>query len=83
CKIERKLRFHSGDLARLNGQLLKDISAREQAEGTLRLLHTAIVHTQDVTVIMTAAPDPQDSRIVYVNPAVSQVLGYSPQEAMG
>ncbi|MFH0344274.1 MAG: putative bifunctional diguanylate cyclase/phosphodiesterase [Chromatiales bacterium] len=82
-KIERKLRFHSGDLARLNGQLLKDISAREQAEGTLRLLHTAIVHTQDVTVIMTAAPDPQDSRIVYVNPAVSRVLGYSPQEAMG
>ena len=82
-KIERKLRFHSGDLARLNGLLLKDISAREQAEGTLRLLHTAIVHTQDVTVIMTAAPDPQDSRIVYVNPAVSRVLGYSPQEAMG
>ncbi len=82
-KIERKLRSHSGDLARLNGQLLKDISAREQAEGTLRLLHTAIVHTQDVTVIMTAAPDPQDSRIVYVNPAVSRVLGYSPQEAMG
>ncbi len=82
-KIERKLRFHSGDLARLNGQLLRDISAREQAEGTLRLLHTAIVHTQDVTVIMTAAPDPQDSPIVYVNPAVSRVLGYSPQEAMG
>ncbi|MGH8511680.1 MAG: hypothetical protein ACREU8_09980, partial [Gammaproteobacteria bacterium] len=52
CKIERKLRSRSGDLARLNGQLLKDISAREQAEGTLRLLHTAIVHTQDVTVIM-------------------------------
>ncbi|MGH8470156.1 MAG: hypothetical protein ACREVY_14610 [Gammaproteobacteria bacterium] len=83
CKIERKLRSRSGDLARLNGQLLKDISAREQAEGTLRLLHTAIVHTQDVTVIMAAAPDPQDSRIVYVNPAVSRVLGYSPQEAMG
>ncbi len=32
---------------------------------------------------MTAAPDPQDSRIVYVNPAVSRVMGYSPQEAMG
>ena len=82
-KIERKLRSQSGDLARLNGQLLKGISAREQAQGTLRLLHTPIVHTQDVTVIMTAAPDPQDSPIVYVNPAVSRVLGYSPEEAMG
>ncbi|MGH8511987.1 MAG: putative bifunctional diguanylate cyclase/phosphodiesterase [Gammaproteobacteria bacterium] len=82
-KIERKLRSHSGDLARLNDQLLKDIAAREQAEGALRLLHAAIVHTQDVTVIMTAAPNPQDSRIEYVNPAVSRVLGYSPEEAMG
>ena len=82
-KIERKLRSHSGDLARLNDQLLKDIAAREQAEGTLRLLHAAIVHTQDVTVITTAAPDPQDSRIVYVNPAVSRVLGYRSEEAMG
>ncbi|MGH8507978.1 MAG: putative bifunctional diguanylate cyclase/phosphodiesterase [Gammaproteobacteria bacterium] len=82
-KIERKLRSQSGDLARLDGQLLKDIAAREQAEGTLRLLHAAIVHTQDVTVITTAALNPKDSRIEYVNPAIGRVLGYSPEEAIG
>ena len=55
-----------------------DVSARKEAEEKLRLSATVIEHIADGVVVLDAA-----GTIVTVNPAFSQITGYSEQEAIG
>ncbi|MES2075633.1 MAG: EAL domain-containing protein [Pseudomonadota bacterium] len=55
-----------------------DVSARKEAEEKLRLSATVIEHIADGVVVLDAA-----GSIVAVNPAFSQITGYSEQEAIG
>ncbi|SFM17593.1 bifunctional diguanylate cyclase/phosphodiesterase [Rugamonas rubra] len=55
-----------------------DVSARKEAEEKLRLSATVIEHIADGVVVLDAA-----GNIVAVNPAFSQITGYSEQEALG
>lgn len=80
---ERDLRAHSAALARVNAELRNDIEARERAEGRLRLLQSAIEHTEDITIIIEMATDDGSDRIVYVNPAFTRTTGFTLQETVG
>ncbi|WP_017316537.1 PAS domain S-box protein [Mastigocladopsis repens] len=58
--------------------------ARKAREEQLRLLESVIVHTKDALLITEAEPlDPPGSRIVYVNPAFTQMTGYTLEEVLG
>src|SRR5262245_4823238 len=53
-----------------------------QAEEQLRLLKTAIEHSNESVIIMTARLEPPGPEIVYVNPAFSKMTGYAPEEVV-
>ncbi|WP_432383338.1 EAL domain-containing protein [Duganella sp. P38] len=55
-----------------------DITARKEAEEKLRLSATVIEHIADGVVVLDAA-----GTIVAVNPAFTQITGYSEAEALG
>ncbi|HJV03506.1 MAG TPA: EAL domain-containing protein [Burkholderiaceae bacterium] len=55
-----------------------DITARKEAEEKLRLSATVLEHIADGVMVVDA-----DGKIVAVNPAFTQITGYSEQEALG
>jgi PAS domain S-box-containing protein len=61
----------------------KENGAHDQTEDQLRLLKTAILHSNESVIIMTAQPDPPGPRIIYVNPTFTMMTGYAPEEAIG
>ncbi|MEO8393113.1 MAG: PAS domain S-box protein, partial [Chloroflexota bacterium] len=61
----------------------RDISERHAAEEYTRLLQKAVEQTADAIIVMTAAPDLAECRIVFVNPSFSQLTGYSPEALLG
>jgi PAS domain S-box-containing protein len=63
-------RFFSG--------IIRDITARRQAEENLRKLSSVVAQTADRVVITNC-----DGIIEYVNPAVEQLTGYAPHEVIG
>lgn len=61
----------------------EDITERKRAEESLRLLGAAVEQTAESVIIMEAAADPEDSKIVFVNPAFSALRGYAAEEVLG
>lgn len=84
--IEAKGKFFyndEGQAVRMLGTVV-EISDRKAREEQLRLLESVIVHTHDSVLI--TEPEPTDlmgSRIVYANPAFSQMTGYTLEEVLG
>lgn len=65
-------------------RLETDITRQKNEELRLRLLESAIINTNDAVVITEAEPIDRDGpKIVYVNPAFTQMTGYSEQEVIG
>ena len=65
-------------------QLRQVLSTREENEGRLRLLESAIVHANDAILITEAEPINQPGpRIIYANEAFLRTTGYTLQEVMG
>jgi PAS domain S-box-containing protein len=66
---------------------LREAEARREkkrAEERLRLLESAVVHSNDAILITAAAPvDPPGPPIVYVNAAFTHMTGYAPEDLMG
>ncbi len=60
-----------------------DITARKAAEENLRLVSSAVEYSYDGIAITTAQLDAPGPQIVYVNPAFTQITGYTAQEAIG
>jgi PAS domain S-box-containing protein len=60
-----------------------NVTERRNALERLRLLESAILHTNDSIVITTANPDQGASRIEYVNPAFTKMTGYTADEVIG
>ncbi|WP_088892708.1 sensor histidine kinase [Leptolyngbya ohadii] len=54
-----------------------------QAEETIRLLLSAVQQSRDSIIITTALLNPPGPEIVYVNPAFSEMTGYSTEEVLG
>lgn len=60
-----------------------EITDRKRAEESLRLLETAVLHSNESILITDAALEEPGPAIVYVNPAFTRITGYTPEEALG
>ena len=84
--IEAKGRFFYNDerqAVRMVGTVM-EISDRKAKEEQLRLLESVVLHTNDSVLITEAEPtEPTDSRIIYANPAFTQMTGYTLEEVLG
>ncbi|MEZ4728111.1 MAG: PAS domain S-box protein [Caldilineaceae bacterium] len=60
-----------------------EITDRKQAEETLRLLETAVNHSNESILITRADLEEPGPTIVYVNPAFTRITGYTPEEVIG
>jgi|GEM_PF-631504 len=64
--------------------VIRDITARRQAEERLRLLESVVTQAHDAVIITEAALiDEPGPRILYVNEAFSRITGYPPDEVIG
>ncbi|MBP5975882.1 PAS domain-containing protein [Brasilonema sp. CT11] len=84
--IEAKGRFFYNDEDQAVQMLgiIMEISDRKAKESQLRLLESAVVHTNDA--IMITEPEPLNlpsSRITYVNSAFTKLIGYTLEEVLG
>ncbi|MDQ1397330.1 MAG: hypothetical protein QOG64_2589, partial [Acidimicrobiaceae bacterium] len=60
------------------------IDGRQRLEDRLRLLEAAVTNTQDgVLISERVGPGSLDYRIVYANPAIARMTGYSTEELIG
>ena len=71
------------ELARKNAELVREITARREAEASLRLVGSAVDQAQESILITDAEIDLPGPRIIFVNPAFTRMTGYSPEEAIG
>lgn len=67
------------DLERLS-TALRDLQV---AEETIRLLLSAVQQSKDSIIITTGKLDPPEPKIVFVNPAFSEMTGYMIEEVLG
>jgi two-component system, cell cycle sensor histidine kinase and response regulator CckA len=63
--------------------MCQDITERNRAEEALRLLNSAVVQSREAILITDAALDLPGPKIVFVNPAFTQMTGYTAAEAIG
>jgi two-component system, cell cycle sensor histidine kinase and response regulator CckA len=64
--------------------VVRDVTARKQAEERLRLLESVVVNAHDAVIITEAAALAEPSpRILYVNEAFTAITGYSAAAAVG
>ncbi len=61
----------------------RDITDRHEAEAYIRLLKNAIEQSNDAVVVMDVAAELEEAPIVFVNPAFTRLIGYSPEEVLG
>jgi len=84
--IEAKGKFFydgDGNAVRMLGTVM-EISDRIAKESQLRLLESVVVSTNDAVLITEAEPiDEPGPRIVYVNPAFTQMTGYTLEDVLG
>ena len=70
-------------LGTLNAVLRAQIAERQQTEESLRLLGSAVEQSKESILITDAELDLPGPRIVFVNPAFTQMTGYTAAEAIG
>ena len=61
----------------------QDITGSKQAEESLRLLNSAVLQAKESVVITDAQLDLPGPKIVFVNPAFTQMTGYRAEEVIG
>ena len=72
-----------GEAVRMVGTVM-EISDRKARELQLRLLESVVTTTNDAVLITEAEPiDEPGPRIIYVNPAFTQLSGYTLEEVVG
>lgn len=77
------LKDENGRAIRMIGAI-QDITKQKEEEQRLKLLETVITQSRDSILITEAnSPDGKIPKIVYVNPAFSQMSGYQSNEIIG
>ncbi len=79
----RKLEEKTLQLEESNHALQQDIAERKKAEETLRLLNSAVLQAKESILITDAQLDLPGPRIIFVNPAFTQMTGYAAEEVLG
>ncbi len=72
-----------GDCQRHNETKTQDITERKRVEETLRLLNSAVLQTREAVLITDARLDLPGPRIGFVNPAFTEMTGYTLEEVIG
>jgi PAS domain S-box-containing protein len=65
------------------GYVSRTLEKRAQTEQRLRVLESAVEHTDDAVLITTAELDPPGPAIVYANEAFCRQTGYAAKELLG
>ena len=81
--LETRVLHRTADLARTNENLRAEITERQRAEASLRLLESAVAQTIESIMITDAQLDLPGPKIIFVNPAFTQMTGYPAAEAIG
>ncbi|HEV2694863.1 MAG TPA: response regulator [Verrucomicrobiae bacterium] len=79
----RKLEEKTLQLEETNRALQRDIVERKKAEETLRLLNSAVLQAKESILISDAQLELPGPKIIFVNPAFTQMTGYTREEAVG
>ena len=74
--IERTVRERTAELR-------SEIEVREQAEGMLRLLSSAVEQAKESIIITDAELNLPGPKIIFTNPAFTRLTGYAAEEAIG
>ncbi|MEM1097515.1 MAG: PAS domain S-box protein [Planctomycetota bacterium] len=75
-------RMMEGDHDRLV-VVTRDIADRREAEQRLRLVQAAVSEVQEAVIITDATLDAPGPRILYINPAFTEMTGYAAREIEG
>ncbi len=76
--LEELVRHRMAELQAANDQLQHEIMERRMTEARLRLMESVVVHSNDAVMVTEAEPLGITSpRIIYVNHAFTQIIGYS------
>jgi PAS domain S-box-containing protein len=84
--VHAKAKPLNGAGGTLLGSMLyfKSTSINNDSRECLRLMEPFVKHTQDAVMITKVYPlDEPGPEIVYVNPAFTQITGYTPEEVLG
>jgi PAS domain S-box-containing protein len=81
--LETRVLHRTADLARTNENLCAEITERKRAEETLRLLESAVDQSKESIMITDAQLDLPGPKIIFVNPAYTQMTGYPAAEVIG
>lgn len=69
---------------RLIGGMVRDWNDQQRSLDRLRLLESAVVHAQDAILITdSGGPDGTTPRVLYVNPAFTEMTGYALDDVVG
>jgi PAS domain S-box-containing protein len=71
------------ELQQTNGALQTEVIEHQRAEESLRLLGSAVEQSKESIVITGAELDLPGPKIIFVNPAFTQMTGYTAAEAVG
>jgi len=64
-------------------KVARDITARKRAEESLQLLESAVQQSKESILITDAELNLPGPKIIFVNPAFTQMTGYTAEEAIG
>ncbi|MEI2723403.1 MAG: PAS domain S-box protein [Verrucomicrobiota bacterium] len=83
AELELRVTERTRELQQTNDALQQEVAEHQRTEETLRLLGSAVEQAQESILITDAELDLPGPRIVFVNPAFTQMTGYSAAEAIG
>jgi PAS domain S-box-containing protein len=78
-----RLDVRTQELQQSNGALQTEVVEHQRAEESLRLLGSAVEQSKESIVITDAQLDLPGPKIIFVNPAFTQMTGYTAAEAIG
>jgi len=81
--LEKRVEERTRELAKANGELQAENSERRRVEESLRLLSSAVEQSKESILITDAELDLAGPKIIFVNPAFTQMTGYTAEEAIG
>jgi len=81
--VEVSVRYISRPEGDYTLAIARDITERKRAEESLRLLESAVAQTNESIMITDAQLDLPGPKIIFVNPAFTQLTGYTAAEAIG
>ncbi|HZL79900.1 MAG TPA: response regulator [Candidatus Limnocylindrales bacterium] len=82
-ELERMVAERTRELQQTNQSLQTEVVEHQRAEESLRLVSSAVEQAKESILITDAKFDLPGPKIIFVNPAFTQMTGYSAEEAIG